>query len=100
MLLQQRTGRLELRLARSDREARRHGVELAPAAVPALDERLRLGVAARGAVAERGGRVAVHHHLAGDHAGVAAVGLGEEGRSEEHTSALQSLMRISYAVFC
>src|SRR3546814_6270064 len=41
-----------------------------------------------------------------------AVGLGEhgvdevdlvhrlEGRSEEHTSELQSLMRISYAVFC
>src|SRR3546814_9226960 len=26
--------------------------------------------------------------------------LGREGRSEEHTSELQSLMRISYAVFC
>src|SRR3546814_10352893 len=26
--------------------------------------------------------------------------LSELGRSEEHTSALQSLMRISYAVFC
>src|SRR3546814_4261435 len=26
--------------------------------------------------------------------------LGAEGRSEEHTSELQSLMRISYAVFC
>src|SRR3546814_18419138 len=25
---------------------------------------------------------------------------GDEGRSEEHTSELQSLMRISYAVFC
>src|SRR3546814_1804208 len=25
---------------------------------------------------------------------------GEPGRSEEHTSELQSLMRISYAVFC
>src|SRR3546814_9576952 len=25
---------------------------------------------------------------------------GEEARSEEHTSELQSLMRISYAVFC
>src|SRR3546814_6894150 len=25
---------------------------------------------------------------------------GREGRSEEHTSELQSLMRISYAVFC
>src|SRR3546814_1470582 len=29
-----------------------------------------------------------------DHAGI------DEGRSEEHTSELQSLMRISYAVFC
>src|SRR3546814_1383345 len=32
------------------------------------------------------------------------IGLGgpqiDEGRSEEHTSELQSLMRISYAVFC
>src|SRR3546814_10882463 len=27
-------------------------------------------------------------------------GGGEVGRSEEHTSELQSLMRISYAVFC
>src|SRR3546814_1828688 len=27
-------------------------------------------------------------------------GSEEEGRSEEHTSELQSLMRISYAVFC
>src|SRR3546814_7833309 len=26
--------------------------------------------------------------------------LAERGRSEEHTSELQSLMRISYAVFC
>src|SRR3546814_10874954 len=26
--------------------------------------------------------------------------IGESGRSEEHTSELQSLMRISYAVFC
>src|SRR3546814_12186003 len=27
-------------------------------------------------------------------------GTGGDGRSEEHTSELQSLMRISYAVFC
>src|SRR3546814_7873219 len=27
-------------------------------------------------------------------------GLGDRGRSEEHTSELQSLMRSSYAVFC
>src|SRR3546814_5296228 len=30
----------------------------------------------------------------------AASGCGRAGRSEEHTSELQSLMRISYAVFC
>src|SRR3546814_8453106 len=30
----------------------------------------------------------------------AAVAAGFPGRSEEHTSELQSLMRISYAVFC
>src|SRR3546814_3289204 len=29
-----------------------------------------------------------------------AVGGGHDHRSEEHTSELQSLMRISYAVFC
>src|SRR3546814_4100954 len=28
------------------------------------------------------------------------IGLAENARSEEHTSELQSLMRISYAVFC
>src|SRR3546814_7182076 len=33
-------------------------------------------------------------------AGHAAAPVGEPGRSEEHTSELQSLMRISYAVFC
>src|SRR3546814_8633484 len=40
----------------------------------------------------------------GDHATLAAVMTFLEGhepdRSEEHTSELQSLMRISYAVFC
>src|SRR3546814_4935235 len=32
--------------------------------------------------------------------GGSAVGAGRAVRSEEHTSELQSLMRISYAVFC
>src|SRR3546814_1353444 len=32
--------------------------------------------------------------------GLARADLVERGRSEEHTSELQSLMRISYAVFC
>src|SRR3546814_1397455 len=31
---------------------------------------------------------------------VCVVGLSTSARSEEHTSELQSLMRISYAVFC
>src|SRR3546814_6738425 len=34
------------------------------------------------------------------HLRAAGVGLGLEQRSEEHTSELQSLMRISYAVLC
>src|SRR3546814_5307506 len=32
--------------------------------------------------------------------GCLAFGVGSSERSEEHTSELQSLMRISYAVFC
>src|SRR3546814_3117287 len=35
-----------------------------------------------------------------DEPGAALGGAGAGGRSEEHTSELQSLMRISYAVFC
>src|SRR3546814_3341164 len=44
-------------------------------------------------------REEVHHHIGGsvEHAEAA---LGRLDRSEEHTSELQSLMRISYAVFC
>src|SRR3546814_8093892 len=38
----------------------------------------------------------VHHDLRTR----SAEGLKQIGRSEEHTSELQSLMRISYAVFC
>src|SRR3546814_4274340 len=36
----------------------------------------------------------------GPTANVSATGRLSDGRSEEHTSELQSLMRISYAVFC
>src|SRR3546814_8154314 len=52
-------------------------------------------------------RSARHHHSgvsAAHRPRAAAEGLprqpGGDGRSEEHTSELQSLMRISYAVFC
>src|SRR3546814_6237297 len=49
------------------------------------------------------GRKAFAHRLAlvaGDAADAATQLRGDELRSEEHTSELQSLMRISYAVFC
>src|SRR3546814_10247256 len=42
------------------------------------------------------GADACHHHSGRQGAGRRR----REGRSEEHTSELQSLMRISYAVFC
>src|SRR3546814_8044363 len=68
-------------------------------------------------VADQPGRVAhlVHDVVAGVDAGAAGdalvlqavadvdagrADLHADGRSEEHTSELQSLMRISYAVFC
>src|SRR3546814_2177761 len=40
------------------------------------------------------------HAISGDWCGIAMAELGTRARSEEHTSELQSLMRISYAVFC
>src|SRR3546814_2860812 len=62
-------------------------------------------------IADRVGRIQARHRLLEDHRHAVAaqlrhpclrkaeqVVLGE--RSEEHTSELQSLMRISYAVFC
>src|SRR3546814_6924858 len=54
---------------------------------PGLDER-RLAAAGPQRVAQ--GAVAFQREFRVDH----------DGRSEEHTSELQSLMRISYAVFC
>src|SRR3546814_10727508 len=58
--------------------------------LPSHDPRLLQGVAVPG------GRL--RHHCDASRAGHAQDGRTE--RSEEHTSELQSLMRISYAVFC
>src|SRR3546814_1354322 len=41
-----------------------------------------------------------HHSSLADGVGHQTAGRGYAPRSEEHTSELQSLMRISYAVFC
>src|SRR3546814_2780052 len=57
----------------------------------ALDKRIRRFVEFRG------GRS--HHEIFRDHVRVHHLTEGQI-RSEEHTSELQSLMRISYAVFC
>src|SRR3546814_8436126 len=47
------------------------------------------------------GRAVGDHHPARRHFGAARLCRRQSGtRSEEHTSELQSLMRISYAVFC
>src|SRR3546814_3719141 len=89
---------------------RRAGRGVRPAVVEAVDiqrtsvDGCRSGIAAI-AAREPLNACAVHDERAGpaDHAaevgGNCARGHGQ-GRSEEHTSELQSLMRISYAVCC
>src|SRR3546814_18624597 len=61
--------------------------------------RSQVGIVGRDGVAREGVDVAV---LVGElkHRLHPVRHLGEQARSEEHTSELQSLMRISYAVFC
>src|SRR3546814_2271169 len=56
------------------------------------DRRLRTRATGERGAAQRCARRADHRYQHGLS--------GKEGRSEEHTSELQSLMRISYAVFC
>src|SRR3546814_9129743 len=46
------------------------------------------------------GESASHHRPSGFRACLSGAGQYPGSRSEEHTSELQSLMRISYAVFC
>src|SRR3546814_5802636 len=55
-----------------------------------------------GPVPAEGTRHHGRHHARPDHAGAywGATAFPAQARSEEHTSELQSLMRISYAVFC
>ncbi len=78
MLRQQRARRLELGVGRGHRKARRDRVMVAAAAVPALQQRLGLVIAALGGIQQGGRRAPIHHHLAGDHAGAAALGAGEQ----------------------
>src|SRR3546814_5353597 len=70
----------------------------APAGAVRLDDVV--DEAARGGDEGVGELLAVRLGALGDLLGIAAVGAEDDLRSEEHTSELQSLMRISYAVFC
>src|SRR3546814_5400605 len=68
----------------------------APIAIAAIDIAVLVDLEEHARMAERAGNT-VSAAVAGD----AAMGDSDRfGRSEEHTSELQSLMRISYAVFC
>src|SRR3546814_8782719 len=49
---------------------------------------------------EQHGQIAMHDLSRRGFAGLGLGMIGDAQRSEEHTSELQSLMRISYAVFC
>src|SRR3546814_6811519 len=84
----------------SEGEAERAGVEVrADAAEDDADQNHpdRLGYRARG---QRDGADKPHDHQREILGRAEAVCDSGERRSEEHTSELQSLMRISYAVFC
>src|SRR3546814_5501567 len=61
-----------------------------------------IGLGAIAGIAERGdfAQVARLRHAAIGIFGIEQADIIAVGRSEEHTSELQSLMRISYAVFC
>src|SRR3546814_10889675 len=62
--------------------------------------RMALGIIDDAVQAHGGGGVSGDFELAADWAHVRSLRFADGPRSEEHTSELQSLMRISYAVFC
>src|SRR3546814_3912445 len=67
---------------------------------PAPSQRLRDGAPARGGGRDRDGDRQPQFPRDRDHHLFEEWRHDGDGRSEEHTSELQSLMRISYAVFC
>ena len=79
VLAQQLAGQLQLLRRAGGGKARGDRIVQAALAVPALDQRLALGVAGFGGVGQVVRGVAIHQHLTGDHAQVELVGLLEEG---------------------
>src|SRR3546814_7003715 len=70
------------------------------AAQRAIERLERSGGEAGVIVIDRQGRIGIAHNSRHFAVAVAGRWLDQPTRSEEHTSALQSLMRISYSVFC
>src|SRR3546814_4453781 len=80
---------------------RRHHLDGGADALPEPDEPLQRGRV--GALGRRQDAEAALEQLSEAGVGAGVLGAGDRmagDRSEEHTSELQSLMRISYAVFC
>src|SRR3546814_6608534 len=77
------SGRRAIMIGEQSRERRRAAAEI----IPLADDRAE-------------GNVPPGHHPKLEGAAGFGPGQPDLGRSEEHTSELQSLMRISYAVFC
>src|SRR3546814_7188369 len=71
-----------------------------PATIAVLDGRIRVGLTADDLERLAGEKEVAKASRADLPAVLASGGAGSTTRSEEHTSELQSLMRISYAVFC
>src|SRR3546814_1259415 len=71
-------------------------------AQPACGQQRRKGAESEGGHGERAGRHRAAWVAEADGGGMSEEGVDQRARqrSEEHTSELQSLMRISYAVFC
>src|SRR3546814_9134282 len=84
------------RRPRADAGGHSHPRALVPAAPPLADARLQPGNSSRRISAGR----KKSYFCKDGFAACAAMNSRTCGRSEEHTSELQSLIRISYAVFC
>src|SRR3546814_9238741 len=82
-------------------------LEAVAAALPAAEHALAVGLLPKDVADERAAMLEIRAGTGGDEAALFAGDLlrmysryADTQRSEEHTSELQSLMRISYAVFC
>ncbi len=78
VLTHQRAGRFKLFRRGGDRKAGGDGIQATALAMPTPDQFLRVVIGCLRRVCQRFGRVAIHHHLAGDDAHVPLAGCGEQ----------------------